>query len=42
VGVDINEISEKIILIKNQQVRFTNATEPSISKDNREILSTEQ
>jgi len=41
VGVDIKEFSEKIILIKNQQLRFINATEPSISKDNREILSAE-
>ena len=34
VEVDIKEISEKIILIKNQQLSFINADEPVLSKDN--------
>jgi len=36
VEVDIKEISEKIILIKNQQLSLVNAVEPLLSKGNSE------
>jgi len=36
VEIDIKEISEKIILIKNQQLSFINTAELLLSKDNRE------
>jgi ferric-dicitrate binding protein FerR (iron transport regulator) len=36
VEVELKEISEKIILIKNQQINFINDTEPLLTKDNSE------
>jgi len=36
VEVDIKEICEKIILIKNQQLSIINASEPLLSNDNSE------